>query len=440
MEKEKNIKAIQPNGDGTRNHKWAAVVPLVGGMAIGNHMATGTKPEFMLSFPAFMSNDQHIRNYWPDVPYSLIDPESGKLFDDDIQEEYGCYKCHKEKLQEKFDGIDFVSSVPPCAGLSMLNTSQKKDSATARGSDAAQNEWMYKSSRFILENIQPRVLFGENAPGLFTSTGEGVVEKLKVIAKETGYSFSMYKTNTIHHGIPQKRERTFYFFWKDSKPPIMEHYRREYKVLEEYLREIPENTSMSDQYPGIKTLKGNPWVEFIKYREGKKWRESLADYKTAIQYVDSHNAFDEALEWANNVYKPEVEKRKDKFIRIVEHVKYKKSIGKGWWDSSPHFFNEHVNAVIGKNITVTVHPEEERGLNLREVAHLMGLPHDFEISDVKYNNHLAQNVPTCTARDMTIEVMKYLDNKLPISTEEFFKQNNAKKGVKVDETKAVKLF
>ena len=80
MEKEKNIKAIQPNGDGTKTIKWASIIPLVGGHSIGSQMATGTKPEFLVSYPAFMSNDQHIRNYWPDVPYLLINPETNEFY------------------------------------------------------------------------------------------------------------------------------------------------------------------------------------------------------------------------------------------------------------------------------------------------------------------------------------------------------------------------
>lgn len=87
-----------------KNYKWAAVVPLIGGMSLGNYMATGNKPEFMLSYQPFMNNDSHIRNHWPDVPYSLIDDETNQLMEDEKQEENGCYKCHKENLTEKFKG------------------------------------------------------------------------------------------------------------------------------------------------------------------------------------------------------------------------------------------------------------------------------------------------------------------------------------------------
>ena len=37
-----------------------------------------------------------------------------------------------------------------------------------------------------------------------------------------------------------------------------------------------------------------------------------------------------------------------------------------------------------------IHPDEDRYLNIREMMHLMGLPHDFEIDNVKNFNHIAQ--------------------------------------------------
>lgn len=412
--------------------KWGAVIPLIGGMSIGNYMATGNKPEFLLSYPGFMSNDQHIRKYWPDVPYSLIDPETNELLDDDIQEANGCYKCHKENLRAKFEGVDFVTSVPPCAGLSMMNASAKKDSSGARGSDAKQNEWMYKSTRFILENVKPRVIFGENAPGLYTKTGIGVVENFKKIAEEYNYSFSVYKTNTIYHGIPQKRERTFYFLWDSESVPILNEYRREHKNLVEYLKEIPKDSTLQDMYPGLTSLSHNPWVLFMKLKEGEIWRERALQYKTATNWLVSNKHMDTMLDWLKNDYvvkHENYEKIKEKTIKYVEHVKNKVSMSMGWWDGTPHFFGETINAVIGRTIQTTVHPTEERGLNMREILYLMGLPEDFEIPSVNYYNHVAQNVSTCTARDMTYEVMKFLKGELPLSEQRFIKQSNSGKRI-----------
>ena len=73
--------------------------------------------------------------YWPDVPY--IDIEKGV-----------------DLTSNMFQNLDYIASVCPCAGLSMLNTSR---GTKARSADAEQNQWMYKSSDFILDKIKPKV-------------------------------------------------------------------------------------------------------------------------------------------------------------------------------------------------------------------------------------------------------------------------------------------
>ena len=77
-----------------------------------------------------------------------------------------------------------------------------------------------------LIHLFQQVLWGENAPGLFTQIGEGVVNKLKQIGRTFGYSFSLIKTSTELHGIPQRRIRTFYFFWQSPTVPMLQYQKR----------------------------------------------------------------------------------------------------------------------------------------------------------------------------------------------------------------------
>ena len=72
-------------------------------------------------------------------------------------------------------GVEYVNSVPPCAGLSMLNRSQ------GRGADAPMNDWLYLSATYVLKNIRPKCYWGENAPGLFMPAGHEVVKKLRLV-------------------------------------------------------------------------------------------------------------------------------------------------------------------------------------------------------------------------------------------------------------------
>ena len=95
----------------------------------------------------------------------------------------------------------------------------------------------------------------------------------------------------------------------------------------------------------------------------------------------------------------------------------------------PFFFYDKVNAMVGRTITSTLHPSKERYLNVREVMHLMGMPHDFEFSPSEPGatlNMLAQNVPSYTAADMAAEVVKFLRGELEMSEQVFLMQNNFK--------------
>ena len=86
-------------------------------------------------------------------------------------------------------------------------------------------------------------------------------------------------------------------------------------------------------------------------------------------------------------------------VEYLQHIVKKRRGGFGYWDDSPRFMDgDSFAAVMKKTMMWAVHPEEDRFLNAREFMHLMGLPYDFEISDVKNLNHIAQNVPTITAR------------------------------------------
>ena len=85
--------------------RWGTIIPLIGGSAIGCEQATGTLPDFHLSYSPFTNNEKHLRRYWPSVPFHYIDKSQTPPPD--------------------FGRVDFINSVCPCAGLSMLNTASK---------------------------------------------------------------------------------------------------------------------------------------------------------------------------------------------------------------------------------------------------------------------------------------------------------------------------
>jgi len=397
--------------------KYASIIPLIGGMIIGNKKVTESNPEFIVSWDAFGKNDSHIVNYLEDVPYHVL-PESETVKD----------TVSPGIKNDWYEKLDFVSTVCPCAGLSMLNNAS--GSSSARGSDAVQNDWMYRSANWVLENLRPKVFWGENAPGLYTSVGKGVCERLKKIAEDNGYSFSIVKTDTYLHGIPQHRRRTFYFFWRDTNAPILEWKARTDKDLNlvEYLKQIPEEANYQNEF----FTRSHPiteWklYEYVLEKTGLSDQEFRKSYLGALyHYISDKGWIDDAMKWMDERYPGYEGEERSK----LDHIKRKLAEGKGYWDSSPFFVSDYVNAIIGKNMHVLVHPTEDRFLNIRECMWLMGLPHDFTLTEEnRIWNHIAQNVPVTTAAYYTDQVMKYVNGKLRDSGHKFVMQDNVSQRV-----------
>ena len=376
--------------------KWATMIPLIGGSALGCKEATGKLPEFHLSYEPFESNEKHLIEYWPNVErVNLSENKAPKV------------------------SLDFINSVCPCAGLSQLNTSKNKEAKDN------QNAWMMRSSKLILENMKPRVLWGENAPGLFTNSGKHVRDQLNEIAQQNGYSFSIYKTSTFKHGIPQKRLRTFYFFWDSPTAPILNWYEKPYTPFVDYIQKIPEGASQQDSLNLYDIEEKYPSYTFLlnKYQlTHSKFIEEFGNgpAHSVHQFIVRNDLIDECLDWL------EVNRPDHKEIKKFNHIKNKLSMGKSFLDHSPAFYYDCTNAIVGRTLMMLMHPIEFRGLSHREIIHMMGMPHDFELKS-KHLNHLAQNVPTSTAKDMTTEVLKYLNGELKDSGFESFKQDNIKK-------------
>jgi len=380
--------------------KFGLSVPLIGGMAVANQKATGEDPSFIVSYDAFKDNDAHCVNRFPSAKYLIADGETNELGSD---VDFGL-----------FEETDFISTVCPCAGLSMLNSNQN-GSTKARGADAVQNDWMYKSARLVLENVKPKVLWGENAPGLYTAMGDKVVENLRAIGKEHGYAMSLIKTDTFLHGIPQHRQRSFYFFWKGNEAPILNYYKRETPLLEDYLALVPEDASYMDVPFGIGKTSENGWFQFAASKGWTPRKLIESPYNTICQWIWNEKLVDECLQWA-------IDNDNAGMKKFLSHIKVKALDNKGWWDCTPLIFREATNAIIGKNAQVT-HPTKERGITLREAMWLMGLPHDFEMVGGVWN-HICQNVPVSTAADWTHEVMRFVKGEITEFGGSFVKQNN----------------
>ena len=362
--------------------KHATLIPLIGGEAIASTNVFGNRPDYILSYDVFKDNEKHLLNYWNnEVPYYVLD-----------------------KGQTHPHYVDVVSSVCPCAGLSLFSMGY--------GDHNENNQWMIKSAEYVLGEMKPKVFWGENAPALAGKIGTTIRNQLIEIGKKNGYTMTLYRTKSLLHGVPQVRERTFYFFWKGDKTPLLEYYERPYTRIEDVILGVKSNTMMEPINKNKPT--DDPYYRYLlEVVHGgithRQHFDSLDTSKLATRYLDAKSLIEdhghtylEVGEWmAKNGYQREV----DKCARMYKKL----DDGLNIMRRGTIVPKDRIGAFVGHYPKMLTHPHEDRYINYREALTIMGMPDDFELLNPTHSyNHICQNVPVKTAMDMATEVKAVL--------------------------------
>lgn len=379
----------------------ATIIPLIGGEAIASTNVFGSRPDYIMTYDAFKDNEKHLLNYWNhEVPYYVLD-----------------------KGDRHPHTVDVVSSVCPCAGLSLFSTGY--------GDHNPNNQWMIKSAEYVLGEVKPRVFWGENAPGLAGKIGDTVRKQLIEIGLKHGYSMTLYRTKSLLHGVPQVRERTFYFFWQGKQVPMLNYYFRPYTRIEDIILGVKSNSQMEPI--NNKKPTDDPYYRYLLevIHGGITHRQHfdiLDTDKIATRYLDAKSmiehhghTYQQVGEWmAKNGYPKEVEKCNRMFHKLAA--------GGNIMRRGTIVPKDHIGAFVGHYPMMLTHPHEDRYITYREALTIMGMPADYELlNPSKSYNHICQNVPMQTAMDMATEVKEYLEGKRNmVDTRLMFQYNHDK--------------
>lgn len=362
---------------------YASIVPLIGGETIAMQNVANTKPEYILSYSAFEANDRQLVEYYENkVPYYHLD----------------------DGVQRDLPSVDVINTVCPCAGLSSLSPSA---SSTNRN-----NDWMLATARHVLGSLKPKVFWGENAPRLASKMGEPIVEELRRIAGQNGYTFSIYKTKSILHGLSQVRDRTFYFFWQGDKIPRLNYIERKHERIEDTIRNVelhkddPMNVLVNKNKPS-----DNPLYKYVLEEiEGgithSQFQDKIIKSTGPHDWIEAHTKYNKVAEWM-------IDKGYENEARKCTRMYHKLKSGGNIMRKTTEIPKDYIGAFVGHMPGSLTHPDEDRYLTIRECLAIMKLPGDFMLQGgVKNLNMICQNVPVTTAQDMAEEVQAFVAGRL----------------------------
>lgn len=382
--------------------KHAGIIPLIGGEILASDEVYGVKPEYLLSYSNFADNETHLLNHYDhSIPYLNMDEETFELPKKDI---------------------DIVSSVCPCAGLSSYHNKA--------GEDNQNNQWMEKSSRYVLEHVRPKVLWGENAPALAGKVGKFMRDKLYDIGQEFGYNFSIYLTRSLEHGGAQFRKRTFYFFWRkdafDDQIPLFNYYKRDRPTIKEVFENAAQYNFQQEPINSKTPSKDDHYYEFLlehMQMQHHEFVEHIERTNSVENYIlnKANIGFDVVGKWmAKKGYERETAQCERKHAKLQS--------GGGLMFRGTIIPKDYIGAFVVHYPHVLAHPVEDRYVTYREAMEIMGLPSNFELlNPEKSVNHICQNVPYYTAKDMATEVKAVLEGKRKKTKNKFIIQNNLAK-------------
>ena len=249
------------------------------------------------------------------------------------------------------NGIDLVVAGIPCQGFSINNRKRH---------DEDERNNLYKELLRIIEKVKPKIVVVENVAGIKSSSNGEVVKKIEDgIFKACGLTVKHKLLYAHEYGVPQKRARVVFVGVKDKKGFDFESIKKTcgsdinkpYVTVKDAIYDLPRLNKAETKDSYVK----NATSDFQKLmRNGNK--------KLYNHTVPNH---------------PDETIKKIKGTRpgFPMYEKFKQRIRLDWESQSP----TQVSGGIRPQFQFG-HPEDNRGLTIRERCRLQSFPDNFIIS------------------------------------------------------------
>jgi DNA (cytosine-5)-methyltransferase 1 len=290
-------------------------------------------------------------------------------------------KVNPEIIKELLNGrqLDVLIGGIPCQGFSLNNRKRHEND---------DRNYMYKEFARFVEILQPKVVVLENVSGM-KSTGnfvDDIETHLSNIGNMTVKSKLLYAPD---YGVPQKRTRLVFVGIRDQEFDFN-------NIIKTHGPETENNyVNIKDAIGDLPSLKTKETKVKYKKKPFSEYQELMRI--NANESITNHTAPNHPL--------ATIEKIKNTKPGEPMYEKFKQRIRLAWDILSP----TQVSGGIRPQFQFG-HPEDNRGLSIRERCRIQSFPDDFIVKGgiVQARVQTGNAVPPLLAKAVALAIKKYL--------------------------------
>lgn len=274
---------------------------------------------------------------------------------------------------------------PPCQGFSWSN-------ARTRNQDNS-NNWLFREFLRVAKLLDPAWIVFENVQGIVDTGGGVFYESIQRDFKKLGYTIWSRKLNASQFGVPQDRTRFFLVGSKEDHAFKFPRPRASVLTVDDAIRDLPRLENGSSEC----------WKSYGRKKPtsyGKKLRGKL---EGCCNNLVTNNA-DFVLE--RYAYVPQGGNWEDIPESMMENYADRTRCHTGIY----HRLEAKAPSIVIGNFrkNMLIHPEQDRGLSVREAARLQSFPDDYQfVGSIGFQQQQVGNaVPPLLAKAVFSQLIK----------------------------------
>jgi len=323
--------------------------------------------------------------------------------------------------------LDVLLGGPPCEGFSQNKRSEQFDPETGDSVFGGYKKHLNDPRNFLVRrflkvvaDLTPKVVVIENVPQILTHEFGRFGAEITARLRGLGYLVKRAVLLASEYGVPQLRRRAFFLAvredvvkrvgWVPEFPPRRSHYRIEDEIppIPSLCPPVTVQDAISDLPPSTDTEQGGRCIGFYPEVQNLSTYAEMMRSRQSTPFNHIHRTVRESALNRLKAMKPGM-----RLEHLPEHLQtkswYFNCYGRLAWNYQARTITKSCN-YVGSGCFG--HPDEVRGITMREAARLQSFEDDFRFysdSEHQVAHMVGGAVPPLLAKAIAQPIIAFLD-------------------------------